>query len=66
MCDITNSISVNLPFEVGSLQGTKLGPMLWFIYANDLQVDGYHCMKYEDDTAFYNPVRGLTLMLLKP
>ena len=39
--------------EVGALQGTKLGLLLWLIYINDLQIDGYKSVKYADHSSFY-------------
>ena len=44
-----------LPINVGSPQGTKLGPLLWIIYVNDLEVDSFFSVKYADDTTFYRP-----------
>ena len=39
-----------LPINVGT-QGTKLDPILWFFYINDLQANtsGVHLIKYADD-----------------
>ena len=42
-----------LPINVGSPQGTKLGPLLWIIYVNDLEVENFFSVKYADDTTFY-------------
>ena len=41
------------PINVGSPQGTRLGPLLWLIYVNNLSVDGFNSLKYADDTTFY-------------
>ena len=37
----SNTFSEFLPIMVGSPQGTKLGPLLWLIYVNDLESDGF-------------------------
>ena len=42
--------------EVGSSQGTKLGQVLWLIYVNDVECDGFYSLKYADDTTFYKPI----------
>ena len=41
--------------EVGSSQDTKLVQVLWLIYMNDLECDGFYSLKYADDVTFYKP-----------
>ena len=38
-----------------SFQGTKLGQVLWLIYVNDLECDGFYSLKYADHMTFYKP-----------
>ena len=51
--EFSNCFSDYILTHVGSPQGTKLGPLLWLIYVNDLKAEDYHCIKYTDDTTFY-------------
>ena len=42
---VDSVISESMDIFVGAPQGTKLGPLLWLFYINDLQVDNYLCCK---------------------
>ena len=53
---VDSVISECIDIFVGAPQGTKLGPLLWLFYINDLQVDNYRAVKYADDTSFYKTV----------
>lgn len=54
---IKDSVSDYIDIAVGSPQGTKLGPILWLFYVNDLQVDNFNTIKYADDTSFYKDIK---------
>ena len=49
----SGQVSSYKPINVASPQGTRLEPLLWLIYVNDLSVDGFNSLKYADDTTFY-------------
>ena len=53
---VNQTFSEYVSVNVGAPQGTKLGPILWLFYVNDLSVEGYNCVKYADDTSFYKTV----------
>jgi hypothetical protein len=44
--------------NVGAPQGTKLGPVFWLIYANDLQIPNFKHIKYADDTTLFQAVHN--------
>ena len=52
----SNHSSSFIPSNVGTPQGTKLGPILWLIYCNDLCIPNFSHVKYADDTSFYTAV----------
>ena len=61
---VDSVISECIDIFVGAPQGTKLGPLLWLFYINDLQVDNYRAVKYADDTSFIKLFAILDLLLL--
>ena len=54
-----------LDISVGAPQGTKLGPLLWLFYVNDLNVDGFNIVKYADDTTFYKHLENKEVQWLQ-
>ena len=50
---VNSCFSKYIDISVGAPQGTKLGPLLWLFYVNDLEVKGFNTVKYADDTTFY-------------
>ena len=44
------------PSRIGVPQGTILGPLLWYVFVNDLDPNTSY-IKYADDTTLYNTVR---------
>jgi hypothetical protein len=45
------------PISVGTPQGTRLGPVLWLFYVNDLASNDYSLIKYADDTTYYTAIK---------
>ena len=54
---VNGSFSEYINISVGAPQGTRLGPQLWIFYVNDLSADGFHAIKYADDTSFYKAIK---------
>jgi hypothetical protein len=57
----SGKVSCLTEMAVGAPQGTKLGPIFWLIYVNDLSANGYNIVKYADDTTFYSPISNPVL-----
>jgi hypothetical protein len=54
---VKDTISEYINISVGAPQGTKLGPILWLFYVNDLTADNSNIVQYADDTSFYKTIR---------
>jgi hypothetical protein len=63
---ISDQTSDYVDIGVGAPQGTKLGPLLWLIYVNDLSADGFSVVKYADDTTFYQTIKDSRLQSVSP
>lgn len=50
--------STTQPIDVGTAQGSKLGPLLWLFYVNDLQPPSVSCIKYADDCTLYSAAKN--------
>ena len=53
---VNDSFSDFIDISLGAAQGTKLGPILWLFYLNDLKVDNFSMVKYANDTSFYTAI----------
>lgn len=55
-----------MDISVGTPQGTKLGPVLWLFYVNDLSVADFNVIKYADDTTFYKTIKAPEVETVAP
>jgi hypothetical protein len=55
---VGNATSDYIDISVGAPQGTRLGPILWLFYINDLTAHNFNVVKYADDTSFYTTIRN--------
>ena len=66
--EINNVISSRSTISTGVPQGSILGPLLFFIYMNDLPCASnlFHCILYADDTTLFSTIwYSIPLQILK-